>query len=151
VGFDGSPEARAALGAARHLAARGGSAIKALFVLPLQSRPYGDPIAHRWPDVAQQIAEDDRHRFDDLESVDAEVRYGRPHEELERFSEALDLLIVGSRSQGALRRMVTGSTSNHLARRPRCPLLVLPRRATGAPNPAAPASLTTQRQNSPTP
>ena len=126
VGFDGSPEAKQALVAARRLADRRGSSIKALLVLPVQSRPYGEPVGHRWPDIAGLLAEDDDHRFDELWDVDAKVGYGRPGEELEHFSEELDLLIVGSRRRSHLRRTVAGSTSNHLARRTRCPLLALP-------------------------
>jgi nucleotide-binding universal stress UspA family protein len=57
------------------------------------------------------------------------VTYGEPSEELAQFSEELDLLIVGSRSYGPVGRLFNGSTSNYLARRARCPLLVLPRSA----------------------
>lgn len=124
VGFDGSPEARRALAVARALAARDGSTVDALRILPLQSRPYGEPAGNRWPDIAQEAPED----------VDGEIGYGRPGEELERFSETLDLLIVGSRDRGSLRRMLAGSTSDHLARRAHCPLLVLPGRASGGPD-----------------
>jgi nucleotide-binding universal stress UspA family protein len=53
--------------------------------------------------------------------------YGLTGEELATFGDVLDLLVVGSRSYGPLRRLVLGSTSNYLQRRARCPLLVLPR------------------------
>ena len=43
----------------------------------------------------------------------------------------LDILVVGSRSYGAARRLVLGSTSNYLERHARCSLLVLPRPTTG--------------------
>ena len=43
---------------------------------------------------------------------------------------ALDLLVVGSRNYGPVKRLVLGSTSNYLARHARGPLLVLPRVAT---------------------
>ncbi len=125
VGFDGRPEANAALAAGRHLAAREGSTLKALLVLPLQSRPYGETTRRRWWDVAREVPEDDRHRFEDLRDVEIEVCYGRPGDELERCSEALDLLIVGSRDRGVLRRILAGSTSSHLVRHVRCPLLVV--------------------------
>lgn len=125
VGFDGTSEARQALAAARHLAARDGSTIRALVVLPLQSRPYGPPAGHRWADLAEQMPEDDRRRFCDLRDIDAEVRYGDPDEELERFSEALDLLIVGSRKYGPVERILHSSVSRNLVRHSACPLMVL--------------------------
>jgi nucleotide-binding universal stress UspA family protein len=125
VGFDGTPEAGRALAAARHLAARDGSSIQAVVVLPLQSRPYGGPAGHRWADIAEQLPEEDRRRFYDLTDIDAEVRYGNPDEELERFSEAIDLLIVGSGKYGPVRRILHDSVSRNLVRHSACPLLVL--------------------------
>ena len=125
VGFDGTSEASQALAAARHLAARDGSTIQAVVVLPLQSRPYGGPAGHRWADIAEQVTEDDRRRFSDLRDIDAEVRYGNPDEELELFSEALDLLIVGSGKYGPVRRILHDSVSRDLVRHSACPLLVL--------------------------
>jgi nucleotide-binding universal stress UspA family protein len=132
VGFDGTSEARQALAAARHIAARDGSTIQAVLVLPLQSRPYGGPGRHRWADIAEQVPEDDRHRFDDLRDIDAEVRYGNPDEELERFSETLDLLIVGSGKYGPVRRILHDRVSRDLVRHSACPLLVLVGRAAEA-------------------
>ena len=45
------------------------------------------------------------------------------------YSASLDLLIVGSRGYGPIGRLIHGSTSRELARRARCPLLILPRSA----------------------
>ena len=53
IGYDGSPESERALEAARELAARRGSTIKALSVVSLQSIPYGEPIPANWPEVAK--------------------------------------------------------------------------------------------------
>jgi nucleotide-binding universal stress UspA family protein len=44
-------------------------------------------------------------------------------------SRHLDLLVVGSRSHGPVRRLLLGSTSTRLVREAVCPLLVLPRSA----------------------
>ena len=70
----------------------------------------------------------------DLAGVDGRAVYGIAGEELAAFGDELDLLVVGSRGYGPLRRLVSGSTSNYLERHARCSLLVLPR-----PN-TAPAS-----------
>ena len=53
-------------------------------------------------------------------------------EQLAGVSKDIDLLIVGTRNSGPLGGLLTGSTSNHLARRAHCPLLVFPPNA-GAP------------------
>jgi nucleotide-binding universal stress UspA family protein len=129
VGCDGSAESEHALDAARELAARSGATIKALSVISLQSIPYGEPIPDNWPDIAKQLMDDELRRLRGLDDVEGDVSYGEPSEELASFGEGLDLLIVGSRSYGPLGRLFNGSTSNYLARRAHCPLLVLPRSA----------------------
>lgn len=129
VGWDGSPEAAQALQAARAIAKSTGATIAPLLVLPRQSLPYGEPIKHRWSDVAKQLTSEDLARLNGMDDFDGQVRYGSPGEQLEYFSENVDLLIVGSRNTGPVGRLLTGSTSNHLARRTHCPLLVFPRSA----------------------
>ncbi|MGD0386986.1 MAG: universal stress protein, partial [Solirubrobacteraceae bacterium] len=64
-----------------------------------------------------------------LEGVKGEVALGLAGEELATFGAGVDLLIVGSRGYGPLRRLMLGSTAAHLASNARCPLLVLPRLA----------------------
>jgi nucleotide-binding universal stress UspA family protein len=130
VAWDGSPEAVQALEAAHEMAARTGATIEPVFVLPRQSLPYGQPIRHRFSDVAQQLTLEDLARLDRIDDLDGQVRYGSPGEQLADFSEDVDLLVVGSRNSGPLGRLLTGSTSSYLARRARCPLLVFPRAAT---------------------
>jgi nucleotide-binding universal stress UspA family protein len=55
--------------------------------------------------------------------------YGGPGEQLAALSETVDLLVVGSRSYGSVRRLILGSTCDYLERHARCSLLVLPRLA----------------------
>jgi nucleotide-binding universal stress UspA family protein len=127
VGWDGSPESEQAVAAARELAARFGATVKALAVVSLQHIPYDEPIPDNWPEVAKELMDDQRRRLRGLDDVEADVSYGEPGEELWRFGEELDLLIVGSRGYGPISRLIHGSTSNYLARRAPCPLVVLPR------------------------
>jgi nucleotide-binding universal stress UspA family protein len=54
---------------------------------------------------------------------------GHPAEELIAESGDLDLLVVGSRGFGPVRRIVPGSTSAQVVRAAECPVVVLPRRA----------------------
>ena len=63
----------------------------------------------------------------EIGDVDGRAVYGIAGEELARFGDELDILVVGSRGYGPLRRLVSGSTSNYLERHARCSLLVLPR------------------------
>jgi len=127
VGYDGSPESERALAAARALAARWRSPIRALSVISLQSVPYGEPAAENWPDAAKQLMGDRRNELRQLADVEGDVTYGDPSEELLAFGEQVDLLIVGSRGYGPVGRLMHGSTTNQLARRARCPVLVPPR------------------------
>lgn len=129
VGWDGSPEAAQALQAARAIAASTGATIAPLLVLPRQSLPYGQPIQHGWSDVAEQLTPEDLARLGGMDDLDGQVRYGSPGEQLEYFSENVDLLIMGSRNSGLAGRLLMGSTSNYLARHAHCPLLVFPRSA----------------------
>lgn len=139
VGRDGSPESMHALAAARALATRTGATIEPLLVLPRQSVPYGQPIEHRWSEVAKQLTQEDLARLGGVDDLDGQVSYGSPGEQLVHFSEDVDLLIVGSRNSGPVGRLFTGSTSNYLARRARCPLLVFRHGANSsdAPDPVA--------------
>ena len=70
-------------------------------------------------------------RMRQLPGVEARAVYGLVGEELAQFGDAVDVLVVGSRSYGPVRRLVLGSTSNYLERHARCSLLVLPRGAAG--------------------
>ena len=129
-----------ALDAARAIAARTGATIEPVLVLPLQSVPYGQPIEHRWSEVAKQLTAEDLARLGGGDDLEGQVIYGSPGEKLVGFSEEVDLLIVGSRSCGPAGRLLTGSTSDYLARHASCPLLVFPRSADQLPAARPPAS-----------
>jgi nucleotide-binding universal stress UspA family protein len=61
--------------------------------------------------------------------VERKTREGAADEELVAESGELDLLIVGSRGFGPLRRIVLGSVSTKVVRAAACPVIVLPRHA----------------------
>jgi nucleotide-binding universal stress UspA family protein len=132
VGYDFSDESHAALAAARELAARDGSKIRALYVVSLPAWGYMAPMPGNWGEIVEEDRKSAADRVSSLEGVDASAVYGLPGEELAAFGGGVDLLVVGSRNYGPVRRLVLGSTSNALARHARCPLLVLPRTATVA-------------------
>ncbi len=65
----------------------------------------------------------------ELAGADGRAVYGLAGEELAAFGDELDILVVGSRGYGPVRRLVLGSTSAYLEHHARCSLLVLPRAA----------------------
>jgi nucleotide-binding universal stress UspA family protein len=66
-------------------------------------------------------------RLKELPDVEGRAVYGLTGEELAAFGQEVDILIIGSRSYGPVRRLMLGSTSDYLERHARCSLLVLPR------------------------
>jgi nucleotide-binding universal stress UspA family protein len=107
VGYDGSPEACAALRLAGQLSRAAGAALRVVTV-GSEGAPEHEAAA---------IAEGGTY----------EVVAGKPATVLARRSADLDLLVVGSRAFGPVRRVLLGSTSARLVRDPKCPLLVIPR------------------------
>jgi nucleotide-binding universal stress UspA family protein len=129
VGYDGSPESERALVAARDIAAHNRSLIRALHVVMLPSYAFagiGPPAAGESVDA---MLDEAREQVESLPDVQGRAVYGLPGEELASFGEEVDLLVVGSRNYGPVKRLMLGSTSNHLQRHARCSLLVLPRSA----------------------
>jgi nucleotide-binding universal stress UspA family protein len=80
-------------------------------------------------DTIEALVEDVKERLRTLADVEGHAVYGLPGEALAEFSGNVNLLVVGSRNYGPLRRLVVGSTSDYLERHARCSLLALPRLA----------------------
>lgn len=127
VGYDGSPESERALACGRDLAARLGARLKAIWIVSLQNVREEEPIPADWPQAAEELVERCAERLSQMEGVHGIATYGDPREELARFGKDLDLLIVGSRGYGPLRRLFLGTVSGYLLGQGPCPLLVLPR------------------------
>ncbi len=131
VGYDGSRQSTHALTTARSLAEELGAELSAFQVVTIPARVYlgvGEPDAMS----VDVLADAARERIAELGGVEPHACYGDPAEELAVYSASLGLLVVGSRDYGPIGRLVHGSTSQELARRCRCPLLVLTRAARGA-------------------
>lgn len=131
VAYDGSPESEQALALARDVAAQQRSAIVALTVVGIPNYSYGVTAAIDWTEVIDGMVGEARERLAQLDGVDGRVVRGVAVEELAAWSDAVDLLVVGSRGYGPLRRVMFGSTSEYLARSTGCPLLVLRRGVAG--------------------
>lgn len=129
VGYDYSSESRVALAVARELAAWHGSKIDALYVVTLPAGTSASTPGD-WTQTLENGRKYMQEKLESLKGVGATTVFGRPSDELAAFSERVDLLVVGSRNYGPIRRLLLGSTSSSLAGTARCPLLVLPRTAT---------------------
>jgi nucleotide-binding universal stress UspA family protein len=128
VGYDGSPESELALAAARELAGQRRATIWAVQVIPLTDADGDGPPAADWTADPSRLIHRTIARLSTLgDDVEGDAVYGKPREELVRYGENLDLLLVGSRGYGPLGRLFHGSVSDYLARHAPCPLLIMPR------------------------
>jgi nucleotide-binding universal stress UspA family protein len=128
VGYDGSPESDVALAAARDLAAQHGAKIRALQVVSLEDLRDETPIPADWPAGTSRLIHETIDGLRELgDDVEGDAVYGGPREELVRFGDNLDLLLVGSGAHGPLGRVLHGSVSDYLARHAPCPLVIMPR------------------------
>ena len=129
VGYDGSPESDAALATARALAQKIGASIRALEVVSIPNYAYTGIVPASMGEGIEMMLEQASGRMAALAGVEGSAVYGLPGEELAELGDQVDLLVVGSRNYGPMRRLVLGSTSDYLAHHARCSLLVMPRMA----------------------
>lgn len=137
VGFDGGPEARQAFALAVALARDCGASLSVRSVVtpPVEYADFS-PYDDDWTERALAAAKADLAELVAGVAVTttSEATSGMPVAELVDLSERVDLLVLGSRAWGPLRRIMLGSVSASLTREARCPVLVLPRgAATGQP------------------
>jgi len=129
VGYNGSRESETALAMARALAAQSGASVHALEVISLPTYAYTGLMSPAIGDSIEVMLQEADASLKQLPEVQGRAVYGVTGEELAAFGDELDLLIVGSRGYGPVRRLVLGSTCDYLERHARCSLLVLARGA----------------------
>ena len=139
VGYDASPESKGALASAVELARAAGARVRIVSLVKPPERPLaseGPVPAGEWAFLAtirrdlQAAVDEALAEFPPDVEVSAEVITG-PTEDLgER--EDVDLLVIGSRGYGPMRRVLLGSTSTPLVRHANYALIVFARGA-GAP------------------
>jgi nucleotide-binding universal stress UspA family protein len=137
VGYDAGPEATQALAFAARLASESEAALAVRSVVagPVNAVDFsaydGD-----WLDRSKSVAEDRLAKA--LSGLDVaatgDVAVGVPADELVELSKDVDLVVLGSRGWGPVRRTMAGSTAAAVMRRAHAPVIVLPRgAATGQP------------------
>jgi nucleotide-binding universal stress UspA family protein len=147
AGYNASPESESALAAARSLAAATGGAVHALEVVSIPTSAFTGVVPPIGGDTIDLLLEEADARVARLADVEGSVVYGLAGEELAAFSASVDILVVGSRGYGPVRRLVLGSTTDYLERHARCSLLALPRVARAAAE-DSPASSQTAAETS---
>jgi nucleotide-binding universal stress UspA family protein len=137
VGFDGSEESQAALALATNLAKAAGAALRVLSVIPV-AVPVAYPTGFEddWVDERERAgrAEVDRACAAAGERgvvASGEAAVGSAVDELVELSSEVDLLVVGSRGFGPVKRLLLGSTSDRLVREAACPIIAVPRPENG--------------------
>jgi nucleotide-binding universal stress UspA family protein len=131
VGYNDSPESKNALQAAREVAEPTRASVHVLEVVSIPTYAYTGMIPPALGEGIETMIREANTRLSEIPNVEGHAVYGLTGEELAAFSDDVDVLVVGSRSYGPLRRLVLGSTSDFLERHARCTLLVLPRAAVG--------------------
>lgn len=143
VGYDGSPAAGAALEAAAELATRNGAAMRVYTVAPKVPQVPGaeaQTLNDHPPSQAEAMREA---LLQAVAGLEPEARAlplfsrGDPAAELVKATQVgVDLLVLGARRGGPVRRLFHNSVSRTVVDRARCPVLVLPS-GVPAPHPAA--------------
>lgn len=138
VGYQDTPEGDDAVHVARRIATEQGGQIQAITVLPIVPTPRAGSYAYleAIDDLTGERERTARQRLDALGDVAGKIRWGVPIEELLRASEKLDLLVLGSRGYGPVRRLLLSSTADGVARDAACAVLVVPHGVRAAAEPS---------------
>jgi nucleotide-binding universal stress UspA family protein len=137
AGVDGGDETERVARVAARIARRGGAALRLLTVADV---PFSDGPAYAgnlgYASLRDVIGETVAKTLDRAAGVAADtgapvetrVVNGKVGDAIARESADADLLVIGSRGYGPLRRVVLGSETNRILRAATCPVLVVPRR-----------------------
>jgi len=137
VAFDGSPEAWSALETGIELARRVGAELVLITVCEPPTAGFAEVLNTLTAEElfaacladSRSIQELGLTRVAEDVRVDARLEEGQAAERIVAASAELDLLLLGSRGYGPLRRTLLGSVSRAVVGDARCPVLVLPRAA----------------------
>ena len=135
VAYDGSEESKLALQTGERLARKLDGAVRLVVAVPPPppsvSRMMGamgaDPgFTRLLREQGEKALGEGLSSVGDIE-VQSELKLGDPAQVLADESGDLDLLVIGSRGYGPLRRTLVGSVSAEVMRKAPCPVMVIPR------------------------
>jgi len=135
VAYDGSDESRAAQDAAVSLAQATGASIRLISGVTVESSAFGwgygviDLEEEMTEVYGQRLREAAGRVPKEIEVTEEVLTRGTGHSLIEKAAERVDLLCVGSRGYGPLRRVLLGSVSALLVKHCPAPVLVVPRGA----------------------
>jgi nucleotide-binding universal stress UspA family protein len=140
VGYDGGPEATQALAFAARLARDCDAAItiRSVVVSPIAA-PNLSAYDADWLERSRDVAQGELNEaLSDLDvEATGDLAVGLAADELVELSKDVDVLVLGSRGWGPVRRTMAGSTAAAVMRKAHAPVIVLPRgAATGQPGEA---------------
>ncbi|MGA2163668.1 MAG: universal stress protein [Solirubrobacteraceae bacterium] len=133
VAYNASSESEAALAVARQLAQPTRATVHVLEVVSIPTYAYTGILPPAIGESIDVMLKEANTRMEQLPDIEGHAVYGLAGEELAAFGDQVDILVVGSRGYGPVKRLVLGSTSDYLERHARCSLLVLPRAAATSP------------------
>jgi nucleotide-binding universal stress UspA family protein len=122
VGWDGTPEGDDALEWAVQFADAAGATVQIVRVLEARHREGTVPEP-----TAREDAEAARRRVQHRVLADTKLVWGDPGRALVEASRDVDLLVVGARPHGPLRRMLFWNATTSVLHNTHCPVVVLPR------------------------
>jgi nucleotide-binding universal stress UspA family protein len=128
LAFRATEPGRHAAELSRRIADAHGAELHGMTVIPVTPNLWIGPAAGGVQTLARidgSLEDFARSDLRGLGGVIDHIAEGEPVHELRRFSETVDLLVVGTRSVGPLRRLLTGSTADELSTTAQCPLLVV--------------------------
>lgn len=135
VAFNGSGESQRALDVAAEIARRAGAELRIVGVVDPGAVWYA---AYAGTDATNEVTAAVREdlqaaceRVEGVDRVEVQVLTGDAVKAIKAAAADVDLLVLGSRGYGPVRRVLLGSVSAKLVHDPVCPLLVLPRTAVG--------------------
>ena len=139
VAFDGSPESRLAQDAAVSLAQETGASVRLISVLNPEANAFGwgygvIDLEEEMSEIYGERLNEAAARIPDEITVEKELLSRGPAPDLiEKAAKRVDLLVMGSRGYGPIRRVLLGSVSAPVVKHCPCPVLVVPRGAAEEP------------------
>ena len=129
IAFDGSPESELALRHAIQLATRLYTRLRVITIAPGTGKSNSEALVTAIEDRAREVSEHALAQLPPWLSAESALEHGDPARALARHGVDLDLLVIGSRGFGPLRRTLLGGVSADVMRTAPCPVLVVPRTA----------------------